>query len=374
MILFGEAVAIVRENSWIGEPIEKGLLDAFNLFTAEQVHAEYDAPPFTNSAMDGYAVGTLTGPWTVVGCVAAGGVPKPIKPDEAIRIFTGAMIPEGSVAVIAQEDCSAIGGSLTTKLTLKHNLNIRIQGEEFRAGDILHKQKTRITPPLMSSLASQGMSKVLTISKPRLAILVTGSELLDPGEEYREGMIYESNSFALRELLMPHCECVTITRIIDNEEATTNQLEQLLASHDVVLTVGGVSVGDLDFVRSSISELGFKTLFAGVAIKPGKPVAFGTRQDGKVWFGLPGNPMSAMITCCLFVLEYLGEGLNFEPIDLTERASTREEFIPTIKNSAGITLNPTVGSHATSGLAQATGLVRLSQTSASYAELPWSVR
>ena len=349
------------------------------------ITALFDSPVFSNSAMDGYALGSLEGPWQVVGVAAAGSSDQSVKPNEAFRIFTGALVPTGTMAVIAQEDCSINGDRLHANVQVNPGRHIRHQGEEFVRGSTLCETGTRLTPPVLSALASQGLECVPVKTMPKVALISTGSELLKPGEPYQNGMIYESNSYGLAPILRSFGCYVTVATVQDDESDTVELLKQLASTHDLLVTVGGVSVGDRDHVRAAVDACGFELKFWKVAVKPGKPVGFALRQDGKAWIGLPGNPMSALVTCCLFVAAYLGEELVFHPIPLShdfDRSPGREEFVPAVLRwdpQPNIELHGTVGSHATAGLAVATGLARIPKDGAHlskgsvlhYAELPW---
>lgn len=384
MISFDEARGIVKSHGWRAQGVDLDLDEARGRRLFEPFRAAYDSPPFSNSAMDGYAVGSLEGPWRITGIVAAGSERKALQVGEAMRIFTGAVIPEGTAAVVPQEDCVAEEGGLRSSFSLKAKGHIREQGEEFGVGTLLYDSQTLLTPPVLSGIASQGASTVQVCSRPRVGLLATGSELISVGDVRREGAVFDSNSVVIASILRSlGCE-VTSRRVGDNPEATAAALGQLLEANDVLITVGGVSVGDFDFVRPCAESLGFSTQFDKVAIKPGKPATFGTRSDGKVWFGLPGNPMSAIVTCCLFVLTYIGEELVFDPAVTSnglERHSGREEFVPARLGFHGVALAPTVGSHATAGLSAATGLCRIASEmrslvagdSVQYAPLPWRV-
>lgn len=384
MISFEESLSIVRTHQWQPQPERVALTRSYGRRLAETVFAELDAPPYTSSAMDGYGVGSLEGPWQITGSAPAGSIGPAIGPQQAVQINTGSLIPPGTIAVIPREETEVQGQKLRANPVCL-GAHIRVQGEEYKAGSPLFSVGTRITPPIMSAIAAQGIECVSVASMPRVALLSTGAELLSPGEPYIEGRVYNSNSIGIAQILEQMGCTVTRMSVIDNAESTSSAVGQLLPDHDLLITIGGVSVGDFDFVRPSVTENGFEIHFSGVSIKPGKPVAFGLRGDGKAWFGLPGNPMSALVTSCLFVLDYLGEAMTFYPVALQSelsRKAGREEFIPAqfSLKTRRLVLNPTVGSHATSGLAFATGLGRIpgelstlrSGDLVEYAVFPWS--
>ncbi|MEI8280881.1 MAG: molybdopterin molybdotransferase MoeA [Armatimonadota bacterium] len=385
MISFDEAIQCVRENKWHGQAVSVPLAKGVGRRLAESIEAKFDSPAFSNSAMDGYALGSLEGPWRIVGVLAAGSTVERVAVGEAYRIFTGAAIPDRTIAVVAQEDCNVDSNVLSCPSKLKAGSHIRRRAEEFSCGTILFENGEIVTPPMLSALASQGLEYVTVMSAPKVALISTGSELLRPGDELIEGMIYESNSIALECLLTAlGCEVSTAT-VPDDEAVTTELLRSMAVENDLLVTIGGVSVGDRDFVRPCMEACDFNLKFWKVAMKPGKPVAFATRHDGKSWLGLPGNPMSALTTFCLFGMAFLGQELEFRPMTLAhdfERKPGREEFVPATLSpnlAPQLTIHSTIGSHSTSGLSQASGLVRIPMDTEKlaanqvilYADLPW---
>lgn len=383
MISFEEALGIVRAHRWQSGSEMVGLDKSIGRRLAESVFAELDAPSYTSSAMDGFAVGSLEGPWSIIGAAPAGAIGPTIGAGQAVRINTGSLVPSGTVAVIPQEDAEVLDDQLRSQ-SPRAGAHIRQQGEEFKSGSLLVPAGTRITPPVISALASQGVKCVSVGSIPRVALLSTGRELLSPGEPYIPGRVYDSNSAGIAPLLERMGCAVTKMTVTDDADSTAGAIRGLLDQHDLIITIGGVSVGDFDFVRPAVTENGFTIEFSGVAIKPGKPISFGIREDGKTWFGLPGNPMSALVTFCLFAMDYLGDPMKFRPYKLLDgisRRAGREEFIPAHlpPGSDTILMSPPVGSHAISGLTFATGLARVSAEIASlssgdvvqYAPLPW---
>lgn len=381
MISFDQALDIVCAHKWVPLNANVPLRAALGRRLGSDIKAAWDSPSFDNSAMDGYAVGSLDGPWTLAGTVGAGDTQLEIGIRQAVRIFTGAILPKGAVAVIPQEQ-SSVDGVMLTVTGVKEGAHIRFKGEEFRAGSLLFSAGATVSPPMMSALASQGLDCVPVQTRPKVAILSTGSELLPAGAASESGKIFESNSVAIDSIFSLWGCSATISRVADDLPSTIVTLETLLLDHDVLVTIGGVSVGDFDFVRTAAKELGFEEHVSGVAMKPGKPFVFGTRADGKTWFGLPGNPMSTIVTGCLFGTAFLGEDLRFRPLPLAhdfDRKPGREEFFPARVQSGKLFLNAPVGSHATTSLALASGLARVDAHSEhfaegaiiSYAEFPW---
>ena len=366
MISLDEALALVRDRKYTGETEWVPLELAEDRVLAEDISAAHASPRFDNSAVDGFAVGSPKPPWKIVGMVAAGNFhSSELREGESVRIMTGAPTPLGTYAVVMQEDCAVSGELTCTEHLLFQGENIRRQGEEFTFGDIIHLAGTRITPPVLGSLRSVGLPEAPVRAMPKVGILSTGSELVEPGIELEPSQIYESNSLPMSAILQRYGSKVETLYVADHEEATREAVELLLQKSDLVITTGGASVGAFDYIPATIAALGFETVFSKVAIKPGKPVAFGTRTDGKAWFGLPGNPMSAQTTFLLFVLAAIGRELEFFTgalLNAYARKPGREEFVPAnfvLSPDPGIAILPTVGSHATGGYAVSNGMARI---------------
>lgn len=286
------------------------LLAARGRVLAEAVRAAVTMPPLDNSAMDGYAVrcADLTAEGESVLPVSqripAGSVGTALAPGSAARIFTGAPVPPGADAVVMQEYCVEEGGRVTVKRPPRLGENIRRAGEDFNAGDTVLSPGLRLTPQALGLAAAAGHDR-LTVRRPlRAAVFFTGDEIVMPGETLREGQIYNSNRFILRGLLEGlGCEVVDLGIVPDDFDATVAVLEKAAGLADMVITSGGVSVGEEDHVKTAVERVGQLTLWK-VAMKPGKPLAFG--ELGQAFFlGLPGNPVSAFVTFCLFVRPFL---------------------------------------------------------------------
>lgn len=277
---------------------------------AEQVRAPFNVPSFDNSAMDGYAVRhadiaeaspdrpvTLT----LLGDLPAGAVPSErVTKGLALRIMTGAAIPEGADTVVMQEDTRANGQTVTILKAPEKGANIRRAGEDIRAGELLFERGTILRPGHIGTLASIKRSVLSVYQRPQVAIVSTGDELVDIDQELTAGKIVTSNSYSLAALVADcgaHPIVLAIAR--DTHEELTRRLREALRA-DMILTSGGVSVGDYDFVKPVLQELGFDMKFWKVAMRPGQPLAFGTIGTTPV-FGLPGNPVSAMVSFEQFV-------------------------------------------------------------------------
>lgn len=284
---------------------------------AEDQYSTVDVPPTDNSAMDGYVLPADLAPGTE-GClpvsqrIAAGDVPQRQKDSHLARIFTGAGIPENGAAVVMQEECSVSpeDGRVCFPAGWKMGQNIRRKGQDVSRGDRVLRAGKRLSAIEIGLLASVGLSRVEVSQKPRVAILCTGDELVEPGDPLLPGKLYNSNRFLL-ESLVRHtgAEPLVLSQVPDRLDATMAALKQAAAEADVILTTGGVSVGEEDHVRAAIGQLGRMDLWR-LALKPGKPFAFG-EVAGVPVLGLPGNPSSVLVTFGLmarpFLLKMLGQ-------------------------------------------------------------------
>jgi molybdopterin molybdotransferase len=387
LISFDEALDLVRENKFRWETEYVELESANGRVLAEDIAASHASPRFDNSAVDGFAVSGPNSPWRVVGTIAAGESGAALGSGEAARVMTGAAAPLGTFAVLMQEDCELDQSLLRSgQAVVRDGMNIRRQGEEFSFGDVVVAAGTRINPMVLGSLRSLGLPEAPVRSMPRVAILSTGTELVEPGCELEPSQIYESNSLPIAAVLRGLGAESRVEHVEDDREQTEATVRSMLEEVDLLITTGGASVGAFDFVPSTLASLGFQFVFSKVAMKPGKPVAFGMREDGKAWFGLPGNPMSAQATFLLLVLPYLDSELGFFRFKLLNghhRKPGREEFIPAnlhIDPEPGVSLLPSVGSHATAGFAVSNGMARIPASIESlspgeevqFAFFPWS--
>ncbi len=292
-------------------PAEKlSLTEVLGRALAETIVAPHAVPPFDNSGMDGYAVRTIdllgaSGEHPVrlrvVETIPAGHMPaREVRAGEAARIMTGAPIPAGADAVVQVEHTEETDGEVLVFESVRPGKNVRRAGDDVRAGERVLAAGTVLGPAEIGVLASLGFPQVRVHKRPRVAVISTGSELVEVDQPLRPGQIRNSNSYTLRALCQQLGIEATVFGIVpDDYEATRTAIAAGL-EYDVLLTSGGVSVGRYDFVKEVEEALGVERRLWGVAMKPGKPLAFGVRGDTLV-FGLPGNPVSAMVSFELFV-------------------------------------------------------------------------
>ncbi|TCV86736.1 molybdopterin molybdotransferase MoeA [Sulfurirhabdus autotrophica] len=267
-------------------------------------------PPLDNSAMDGYAIActdlVMDGGKSlpISQRIPAGTVGETLKAGTAARIFTGAPIPLGADAVVMQEECTAEGDTVTINVKPVAGQNIRRAGEDIATGAEILAPGTRIRPQEMGLAASVGIAKLPVFRKLRVAMFFTGDEIVMPGESLAPGQIYNSNRFSLTGLLQAlGCEVTDLGIVPDNLEATVEVLQQASQNADLVVTSGGVSVGEEDYVKAAVERLGKLEMWR-IAMKPGKPLAYGNVNKAS-FIGLPGNPVSALVTFCLFVRPFI---------------------------------------------------------------------
>ena len=288
---------------------ELPLLEALGAVLAEDARADHDVPPFTNSAMDGYAVrgeDVLSAParLRVVGDIAAGASPtRAVARGEAIRIMTGAPMPEGADTVVRVEDTDNGLELVTIHVATQRGVSVRERGEDLRAGETVIPQGTVLRAAEIGVLATTGRARVRVVRRPRVAVLSTGDEVVELEAPIGPGQIRDANRYSLSAAVRAAgCVPWTLGIVRDSATALRAALREAVAA-DAIVTSGGVSVGDHDHVKPVVSELGTMD-FWSIAIRPGRPLAFGELRDGDrrvPIFGLPGNPVSSLLTFELFV-------------------------------------------------------------------------
>lgn len=306
MISVREAQEIILQSVPVYPQKLAALTEALGRYLAKSIESPLDLPSFNNSAMDGYAIKSEE---TLQACpdhplslkvsftVKAGDQPKQeLRQGEAARIFTGAMIPPGTDAVVIQENVVRKDDEITLQKPLKPGQNIRKKGEEIKVGEQALENGTLLNPASVGFLASMGLKTIPIHTPPRVGILVTGSEIVRREADFGPGKVYDSNFFslstALEELnLYPSFQSHGYDRLEDLKQEVSEGFSQ----SDFLLVTGGVSVGDFDFVKEVAAKEGVKEVFWRVKQKPGKPIFFGKKGDSGFLFGLPGNPASALV-------------------------------------------------------------------------------
>ncbi len=325
------------------EPVETSA--ALGRVLAETVESPISVPPFDSSAMDGYAV--IAGPAAEleVDGEARAGHPaeSPVREGTAIAISTGAAMPEGATAVVPVERTEPAGDRVRVPDT-EVGANIRRAGEDIGAGETVLAAGTVLTPAALGVTASIGRSELSCARRPRVALLVTGDELTDPGQTLPPGGIYSSNGYALAgQIESAGATGAAARRVPDSPDATLAAIAAALDENDVVVVSGGVSVGPHDHVKAAFAANEVEERFWGVSLRPGKPTWFGTLGD-KLVFGLPGNPVSAMVTFGLFVRPALAALQGADPAitrttalldEPVERNPRREQAVRVVLTPGG---------------------------------------
>lgn len=349
--------------------------DAAGRVLAAPVIAAHDQPPFNASAMDGYAMRAAdVGPeqWlSVIGMSKAGaGFSGTVEPGEAVRIFTGAPVPEGADTVIMQEEAVREGERVRFTAAARTGHSIRPRGNDFSVGDVLIGAGNRLTPMQIAVAAAANCATLEVARRPRIGLLATGDELVLPGSPLAADQIVASNSFGLAPFLAPYAQAVTDHGIVGDDIAAlrTRLAEAFAAEPDILVTTGGASVGEHDLVQDVLKELGVTLDFWRINMRPGKPLMFGMHGKTMV-FGLPGNPVSAMVTAIVFIAPALRRWLGYAepqhwrlpllaptPPNTARRHFMRAELVHTDKGPALLPISQTDSGH-TSSLAKADMLI-----------------
>jgi molybdopterin molybdotransferase len=378
LLSMAEAQGLILEHTrpLPAEPVR--LEAAAGRVLAEAARAAVDLPPFPSSAMDGYAVRAADTPGrlAVVARIAAGRpAAAALESGQAMGIATGGAVPQGADAVIPIEYVAEHDNEVEIDSSAEAGSNVRPRGGDVRAGEIVAEAGSALTPARLGALAAAGLPEVRCAQRPRAAVLPTGTELRRPGETLAAGEIYEANGLILSAQLAAAGAAVELMPAVGDEEAAHRAALERALEADVVVTSGGVSVGPHDLVRRVEAELGVEEVFWRVAVKPGKPIAFGVRGETLV-FGLPGNPVSALVGFELFVrpairaLQGVPEPLpRFERGRLTggarPRNQERDEFVRArlLSSPDGPVLEPLSGqeSHMIARAASADALVLISR-------------
>lgn len=344
LITLDEALKIVRKNVSVSKKLKTEKVDlvySVGRVTSTDYYSDVDFPPFNKSAMDGFVVCSRDRvEYKIVGCIKAGDfLDIELKEDECLSIMTGAPLNKNGIKVIIKENVDIKGDKIIVKKD-SNNDNIAYKGEDLKACDIALKKNSLISPFSVGILANCGVKEVEVYKKIKISLAVTGDELVDINEKPNLGMIRNINTYSLLSKInsISFSESLNLGIIKDELADTIKTVKSFLDSEgDLLLLSGGSSKGDFDFVIEALNSLGVKILFDGVKIQPGKPVIFAKYND-KIIFGLPGNPVSVLISFEIFVKEVLYRmlGLCYEPNtftaileeDFARRNSERTLFFP----------------------------------------------
>jgi molybdopterin molybdotransferase len=345
MISVEEAIEIILNEITANGPENIGILDSYGRVLAEDIYAPWDLPPWDNSAMDGFAVRAddLSGKsgdgnrkkLNVIEDLPAGYMAKKeVRTGEAIRIMTGAPLPKGSDSVVMVEHTEGTGSDVTILEEIRKGQNVRPKGEDIKEGALILEKGLTIRPAEVGMLSAMGKANLLVYRKPKVAVMSTGDELVEVDnittdgtvQSLPKGKIVDSNSYTVfSQVLSAGALPIRLGIAKDTKEALKTKIEEAMSA-DVIISTGGVSVGDYDFVKDVLHEIGAVMKFWKVAIKPGKPLAFGMIQK-KPYFGLPGNPVSSMVAFEEFVrpalLKMMGRSDIFR---ITVEAELTEEI------------------------------------------------
>ena len=377
LISVDEAVSRILES---GAPVEQsesvGIEQALGHVLAEDVCSSINVPGYDNSAMDGYAVrsadcGEAGARLVVAQRIPAGQVGSHLEAGTAARIFTGAPIPPGADAVVMQEHCDLDGDHVLVNKPVNAGQHVRCAGEDIKQGGVVLEAGHQLRPQELGLLASVGLGDVPVKRKLKVATFFTGDESVEPGNTLGEGQIYNSNKYTIKGLLQQAgCEVIDLGIVPDTLEATVDVLSRAASQADLVITSGGVSVGEEDYVRIALQQLGELTMWR-IAMKPGKPVAYG-KVGNALFMGLPGNPVSTFVTFLLFAKPLIQkmQGANkYLPIKMTVIADfdwpsmKRQEYLRVRIEQEGAAavarLFPHQGSGVLSSASWADGLVEV---------------
>jgi molybdopterin molybdotransferase len=333
MISVQQAKTLLNNNIPNSKEVELPLLKALNYCLANDVYSSINMPPFRQSAMDGYALNVQDSlSYDLIGEIKAGDAHKMVlKPGEAIKIFTGAAVPDSANAVIQIEKTSCTNETLLLNESVALHTNIRPIGEQIKENEIALTKGTILNAAAIGFLAGLGITRVSVFKKPSIGILVTGNELVKPGNALEYGKIYESNSIMLQAaLLNANFDTISSYEVNDDFINTKDSIEKALQENDILLISGGISVGDYDFVKAALEELKVETLFYKVNQKPGKPLLVGKKED-KLIFALPGNP-AASLTCYYIYVQPILKKITGE-LDVTSTTKNEMKHDFTVNNT-----------------------------------------
>lgn len=362
------AEKIMYENAFFMGTEEKNIQDALGRVLSQEVVSSLNSPPFDKSAMDGFAYNSADEgkPLKIAGTIAAGDSNDyRVNSGECLEIMTGAKIPQNSNKVIPIENVSINAGYITFKPS--SNDNIIKMGENLKVGEKVI-EKTILKPQHIGILASLGYKTVKVAKQPKVGIITTGTEIIEPGKPLKAGQIYNSNGYQLvAQLKNMMINPTYYGSVSDDENMIMNTIRKALKEQDIVILSGGVSMGKFDFIPIALKDNGVEILFHKVAIKPGKPTLF-AKKDKKIVFGLPGNPVSTFVIFEMMIKPFIYKtmGINFnQPIvkatlskNMKRKKSERYEYIPAILSDGFVTPLNYHGSSHLNILSNANGLIR----------------
>jgi molybdopterin molybdotransferase len=369
MISVPEAFSILQNNLPTLQEVAYPLFQARKHILAQSLFSPINMPPFRQSAMDGFALclhDALV--YEIIGEIKAGDSHLvELLPGQAVKIFTGAAVPDSAQAVIQIEKVAANGTQLLLDELVHPETNVRPMGEQISVGDLALEKGTVLNAAAIGFLAGLGFTNVTVYKKPKIGIVVTGNELTKPGMPLEYGKVYESNGIMLQSVLLDsYYDAVTLYEVNDDFENTKNKLQEALTTNEVVLVSGGISVGDYDFVARALKDLHVETLFYKVNQKPGKPL-FAGKLDDKMVFALPGNPAACLTCFYVYVLPTLailsGAEANYEqavlfPLtDNFEVKNTRCQFLKASISNAEVQVLTHQNSSMLNSFSVANGLI-----------------
>ncbi len=315
MLTYSQALETIFKNITTTKASLIDISETTSAYLYEDIYAPFDMPRFSNSAMDGYAIksfdtreASIKRPirLRVSGEVRTGEIfRKRLRRGEAFAISTGAAIPQGADAVVMKEDVRINGDKICIFREIRRYENIRKRGEDFKKGERILERSTELNPQVIALLSSLGIKRVKTYKRPEIAFISSGTELIEPGERLSRNKIYNSNYYSISSMLRKiGMEIKRHYTVRDDPDEIHKIIKKALDESDLLLISGGVSVGDVDYIKESLSKCGVTRIFWRVAIKPGKPLFFG-KKGKKIIFGLPGNTVSSFVNTYLFVIPAL---------------------------------------------------------------------
>ena len=375
MISVAAAKEIIRANQLFTEVVQLPLQDILQLRLAKAVFSPVDVPAFTQSSMDGYAFAYCDwqpGKYLVINGEMQAGSKNgfTLQAGEAARIFTGAPLPAGADTVVMQEKVNAANRKLLIEDDkLKAASNVRAIGSAIKAGELALEEGSILSAGAIGFLAGMGISHVQVYASPAVGIIVTGNELVAPGNELNFGEVHESNSVALKTaLLQRQVTNIKVYNAADEPSVVKQVLEKALAENDMVLLTGGVSVGDYDFVVKAAKDCGVQQLFHKIKQRPGKPLYFG-RIENKLVFGLPGNPSSVLSCFYEYVLLSLQAQLPVLRVPLAkpvQKPAGLTHFLKAWYNGTNVTALDAQESYRMNSFATANCLLQIQEDASSY--------